>query len=138
MEIELPDEVFLSSGTFHSVYPSCKDSSTYLLRVLKTKEYNINRIFTQFLYTLHHLLKSSQFNIVDFILPLLTNLREISAPAIISKKLIMSLELILKDYPDLLQLEPLSSVLSDNWEKIEVESLDLLFKVFKICKPEEE
>ena len=138
MEIERPDEVFLSSGTFHSVYPSSKDSSLYLLQVLKSKEYNINRIFSQFLFTLHHLLKSSQFNIADFVLPLLTNLRDISAPAIISKKLIMSLDQILKDHPDLLQLEPLSSILSDHWRQIEVESLDLVFKVFKFSRPEEE
>ena len=133
MEIDSPDEVF-----FSSVYPASKESAIYLMRILKSKEYDVDNIFNQFFICLHHLLKSAQFNISDFILPLLQYLREVSAPAIISKKLLISLDLIITDKPDLVQLEPLTSLLSENWKTIEVESLDLVFKIFKFSKTEEE
>jgi hypothetical protein len=133
MEIDSPDEVF-----FSSVYPASKESAIYLHRILKSKEYDVDNIFNQFFICLHHLLKSSEFNVSDFILPLLQYLREISAPAIISKKLLISLDLIITDKPGLVQLEPLTSLLSENWKTIEVESLDLVFKIFKLSKTEEE
>jgi hypothetical protein len=136
MELDSPEEEFFSSGKKNLVYPASKESAIYLLRILKSKEYDVDNIFNQFFLTLNHLLKSSEFNLSDFLLRLIQNLRQISAPPIICKKLMLALEVLIKDQG--ISIESSKASFNEHWKTIEVEILDLVFKIFDFQKTESE
>jgi hypothetical protein len=132
MEPDLPEDDFLASGNVNIVSVPRKEAAVYLQKILKSKEYDPENIFNQFYLCFLHFFKSQAFEIKEYLISLLRNLRDIYAVPIISRKIIQAFEVASKQVPGMIDLASARLFFGERWKEVESEALDLFVKIFEI------